>query len=188
MDKFKTDMKAAVLSGSLTIPQLKDLQSNVEILKAAKADQKPGAPVDLLTPYRAVTAIRTTMATVKPADRLTLQQDVQALLAAKKTQTSAVPPSAGQKLGKDVFTAVMFGKPTESQVQQLQDSLNSLQHVQADSGHPLQQVMGLKKAKGDIETVINAGSFRDQDRQAVLADLNNLGGGGQKGLGMRRRG
>jgi hypothetical protein len=45
---------------------------------------------------------------------------------------------------------------------------------------------GLNKSKGEIETVMNAGSFRDQDRQAVLDDLNNLGP--QGGGGMRRRG
>jgi hypothetical protein len=186
LDKFKDDMKAAVLNGSITVPQLKELQANAETLKAAKENQRPGAPVDLLTPYSAVTRIRAIMADVKPQDRQILQEDVQALLANQKPQAvSAEPPSAGQKLGKDVFVAVMFGKPTESQVKQLQDSLNALQQVKNDSSRPLEALRGLKKSKGEIESVMNAGSFRDQDRQAVLDDLNNLG---PQGGGMRRRG
>jgi hypothetical protein len=127
------------------------------------------------------------MASVKPQDREILQEDVQALMANQKPQAvSADPPNAGQKLGKDIFTAVMFGKPTEAQVKQLQDSLNALQEVKKDSGRPLQALRGLNKSKGEIESVMNAGSFRDQDRQAVLDDLNNLGP--QGGGGMRRRG
>ena len=186
MDKFKDDMKAAVLNGSITIPQLKELQANAETLKTAKENQRPGAPVDLITPHSAVTRIRAIMAEVKPQDRQILQEDMQALLANQKPQgASAEPPSAGQKLGKDVFVAVMFGKPTESQVKQLQDSLNALQQVKNDSSHPLQALMGMKRSKGEIESVMNAGSFRDQDRQAVLDDLNNLG---PQGGGMRRRG
>jgi hypothetical protein len=186
LDKFKDDMKAAVLNGSITVPQVKELQANAETLKAAKENQRPGAPVDLLTPYSAVTRIRAIMADVKPQDRQILQEDVQVLLANKKPQgVSDEPPNAGQKLGKDVFVAVMFGKPTESQVKQLQDSLNALQQVKNDSGRPLQALRGLKKSKGEIESVMNAGSFRDQDRQAVLDDLNNLG---PQGGGMRRRG
>ena len=186
MDKFKEDMKTAVLNGSITVPQLKELQANAETLKALKENQQPGAPVDLLTPYGAVSRMKAIMASVKPQDREILQEDVQALLANQKPQAvSADPPSAGQKLGKDVFTAVMFGKPTQSQVKQLQDSLNDLQQVKNDSGRPLQALRGLNKAKGEIEAVMNAGSFRDQDRQAVLDDLNNLG---PQGGGMRRRG
>jgi hypothetical protein len=126
------------------------------------------------------------MATAKPQDREILHEDVQALLANQKPQAvSADPPNAGQKLGKDIFTSVMFGKPTEAQVKQLQDSLNDLQQVKKDSGRPLQALRGLNKSKGEIESVMNAGSFRDQDRQAVLDDLNNLG---PQGGGMRRRG
>ena len=47
-DKFKQDIKAAVLNGSITIEQLKELQSNAEVLKTYKSEQKPGGPVDLL--------------------------------------------------------------------------------------------------------------------------------------------
>lgn len=185
MDKFKEDMKTAVLNGSITIPQLKELQANAETLKAAREDRQPGDPVDLLTPYRAVSSMKAIMATVKQQDREILQEDVQALLANQKPQAASTqPPNAGQKLGKDVFKAVMFGKPTESQVKQLQDSLNELQQVKSDSGRPLQALRGLRKSKGEIEAVMNAGSFRDQDRQAVLDDLNNLGPQG----GMGRRG
>lgn len=186
LDKFKSDMKTAVLNGSITVDQLKELQTNAEALKTFKENQRPGAPVDLMTPYRAVSNMRAIMATVKPQDREILQEDMQAVLANKKPQSvSADPPNAGQKLGKDVFTAVMFGKPTEAQVKQLQDSLNGLQQAKADSGRPLQAMMALKKAKGEIENVMNTGSFRDQDRQAVLDDLNSLG---PQGGGMRRRG
>jgi hypothetical protein len=46
--------------------------------------------------------------------------------------------------------------------------------------------MALKRAKDEIEAVMNTGSFRDQDRQAVLDDLNSLGS--QNGGGIRRRG
>ncbi len=186
MDKFKEDMKTAVLNGSITVEQLKELQTNGETLKAAREERQPGAPVDLLTPYRAVSRMKAIMATVKQQDREILQEDVQAILANQKPQAASTqPPNAGQKLGKDVFMAVMFGKPTEDQVKQLQDSLNALQQAKNDSGRPLQAMMGLKKSKGEIEAVMNAGSFRDQDRQAVLDDLNNLGpqGGGRRRSG-----
>jgi hypothetical protein len=186
MDKFKEDMKTAVLNGSITVPQLKELQANAETLKAAREERQPGAPIDLLTPYQAVSRMKAIMATVKQQDREILQEDVQTLLANQKPQAaSAQPSNPGQKLGKDVFVAVMFGKPTEGQVKQLQESLNNLQQVKNDSGRPLQALRGLNRAKGEIEAVMNAGSFRDQDRQAVLDDLNNLG---PQGGGMRRRG
>jgi hypothetical protein len=181
MEKFKEDMKTAVLDGSFTVPQVKELQTNAETLKAAREERPPGTPVDLLTPYRAVSSMRAIMATVKQKDREILQADMHALLASQKAPApSAQPPNPGQKLGKDVFTAVMFGKPTESQVKQLQDSLNGLQQAKNDSAHPLKALMALKQFKGEIEAVMNTGSFRDQDRQAVLEDLNNLGpqGGG----------
>jgi hypothetical protein len=186
MDKFKEDMKTAVLNGSITVPQVKELQTNAETLKAVREERQPGAPVDLVTPYQAVSRMKAIMATVKQPDREILQEDVQALLANQKPQAaSAQPPNPGQKLGKDVFVAVMFGKPTEGQVKQLQDSLNALQQVKSDSGRPLQALMGLKKSKSEIEAVMNAGSFRAQDRQAVLDDLNNLGpqGGGRRRSG-----
>jgi hypothetical protein len=186
MDKFKEDMKAAVLNGSITVAQVKELQENAETLKSARAERQPGAPVDLLTPYRAVSRMKEIMATVKQPDRETLQEDVQALLANQKPQgASAQPPNPGQKLGKDVFVAVMFGKPTEGEVKQLQESLNALQQLKNDSGRPLQALRGLNKSKSEIENVMNTGSFRDQDRQAVLDDLNSLG---PQGGGMRRRG
>jgi hypothetical protein len=188
MAKFKEDMKAAVMSGSLTIPQVKELQANAETLKSAKADQTPGAPIDLLTPYKAVSNMRAIMATVSPGTRTTLEEDLQAVIANRKPQeASATPPTAGQKLGKDVFMAVMRGKPTVAQVSQLQDSLNSLQSIKSDGGGKLQQFRALKKAKSDIEQVMNAGEFRPQDRQAVLDDLNNLGPQGGGGGMMRGR-
>ena len=77
----------------------------------------------------------------------------------------------------------MRGKPTEAQVKSLQDSLNQLQGVKTSDERPLQKLMALKQAKSGIEQTMNAGDFRPQDRQAVLDDLNNLGGGGG---GLRR--
>ncbi len=183
-DKFQDDIKAAVLNGSLTIPQVKELKENAEILKNYKATRTPGAPVDLLTPWRAVSRMKAVMATVKQPDRTTLEQDVQVLMANQQpTPVSTTPPDPGAKLGKDIFTAVMHGKPTEPQVKQLQDSLNSLQGIKTGGGGKLQQLMALKKAKSEIEQTMDAGEFRPQDRQAVLNDLNSLG---PQGGGLRR--
>jgi hypothetical protein len=96
-DKFKEDMKTAVLNGSLTVPQVKELQANAETLKGAREERQPGAPVDLLTPYRAVSNMRTIMAAVKQPDRGILQEDAQTLLANKKPQeASAHPPAPGK--------------------------------------------------------------------------------------------
>jgi hypothetical protein len=184
-DKFKADMKAAVLNGSITIPQLKELQTNAEVLKAYKAAQKPGAPVDFITPWKAVSRMKTIMATVKQPDRETLEQDLQVMMANKQpTTVSADPPQPGAKLGKDIFTAIMHGKPTEPQVKSLQDSLNSLQSIKSGGEGKLQQLMTLKKSKSEIEQTMDAGEFRPQDRQAVLNDLNSLGP--QGGGGLRR--
>jgi hypothetical protein len=183
-DKFKQDLKTSVLNGSITIAQLKELRDNMEILKQAKAAKQPGAPVDLLTPYGAVTKMRAIMATVKQPVRDTLEQDLQVVIA-NKQQTSAAtasaPPNPGAKLGKDIFIAVMRGNPTIPQVQQLQESLNSLQNIKSGDEGKLQQLMGLRKAKSQIEQTMDAGSFRPQDRQAVLDDLNNLGPKGGSG-------
>ncbi len=106
------------------------------------------------------------------------------VLANQPAKAAVTDPSAGQKLGKDIFTAVMFGNPTESQVQQLQKSLNSLQQIKAQNQGPLESLRTLRDSKSEIEQVMNAGSFRPQDRQAVLDDLNNLG---PQGGGRRRR-
>lgn len=185
-DKFQQDMKAAVLNGSITIPQLKELQTNAAALKAYKAAQTPDAPVDLLTPWRAVSNMKAVMATVKQPDRDTLEQDLQVMMASKQpTTVSTEPPNPGQKLGKDIFTAVMHGKPTEAQVKTLQDSLNSLKGIKTSGEGKLQQFMTLKSAKSDIESTMDAGEFRPQDRQAVLNDLNSLGPQGGGG-GLRR--
>jgi hypothetical protein len=183
-DKFQQDIKAAVLNGSITIPQLKELQANAEVLKAYKAEQKPGAPVDLLTPWAAVSKMKAIMANVKQPDRETLEQDLQVMMANKSATTvSTEPPNPGAKLGKDIFTAVMHGKPTQAQVKQLQDSLNGLQSIKSGGEGKLQQLMTLKKSKSDIEQTMDAGEFRPQDRQAVLNDLNSLG---PQGGGLRR--
>src|SRR5262249_35476462 len=71
MEKFQQDMKTAVLNGSITVPQVKQLQADAETLKAAHSEQTPGAPVDLLTPWRAVSNMKKTMATVDAKDRET---------------------------------------------------------------------------------------------------------------------
>ncbi len=186
-DKFKQDIKAAVLNGSITISQLKELQTNAEALKAYKAEQKPGAPVDFITPWQTVSKMKAIMATVKQPDRDTLEQDLQVMMANKQpaTPVSTEAPNPGAKLGKDTFTAIMHGNPTEAQVKTLQDSLNSLKDIKTDGGGKLQQFMALKKAKSEIEQTMNAGEFRPQDRQAVLNDLNSLGPQGGGG-GLRR--
>ncbi len=185
-DKFKQDIKAAVLNSSITIPQLKELQTNAEALKAFKAAQKPGGPVDLVTPWTAVSNMKAIMATVKQPDRDTLEQDVEVMMANKQPVADATEaPDPGKKLGKDIFTAVMHGKPTADQVKQLQDSLISLQGIKTGGEGKLQQFMALKKAKSEIEQTMDAGEFRPQDRQAVLNDLNSLGPQGSGG-GLRR--
>jgi hypothetical protein len=180
MEKFQQDLKTAVLNGSITVPQVKQLQTDAETLKRARSEQSPEAAVDLLTPWRAVSNMKKTMATVDAKDRETLRQDLQAVIAHKQEPASAMPPSAGQKLGKDIFRAVLMGDPTEAQVQTMQDSLNGLKAAKGNQGHPLQALRALNGAKSQIESVMNAGQFRPQDRQAVLDDLNNLGpqGGG----------
>lgn len=182
MEKFQQDLKAAVLNGSITGPQVKELKENIDVLKAAKGNQTAGAPVDLLTPYNAVSKIRAIVATIQPPDQQTLTQDFRMVMAAKKAaapETAAEPETPGKKLGKDIFGAVMHGEPTAEQVQTLQDSLNSLQSLKGSSAGGLQKLRTLRKAKTDIEATMNAGSFRPQDKQAVLDDLNSLGGGGR---------
>ena len=183
-EKFQDDMKTAVMNGSITVAQVKELKANADTLKSVREAQTPGAPVDLLTPYRAVSRMKAIMATVDVKDRETLHEDLQAVLANQPAKAPAADPTAGQKLGKDIFTAVMFGNPTESQVQQLQTSLNSLQQIKSQNLGPLQSMRALRSSKSEIEQVMNAGSFRPQDRQAVLDDLNSLG---PQGGGGRRR-
>jgi hypothetical protein len=181
-EKFQDDMKTAVMNGSITVAQVKELKASAETLKSVRENQTPSAPVDLLTPYRAVSKMKAIMATVDVKDRETLREDLQAVLANQPAKADATDPNPGQKLGKDIFTAVMFGNPTEGQVQQLQTSLNSLQQIKTQNLGPLQSLRALRGSKSEIEQVMNAGSFRPQDRQAVLDDLNSLGsqGGGRR--------
>lgn len=180
MEKFHQDLKAAALNGSITAPQVEQLKADAETLKNARSEQTPESPVDLLTPWRTVSNMKKTMAAVDAKDRETLRQDLQAVIASKRQPASGAPPTAGQKLGKDIFKAVMMGDPTESQVQQLQDSLNELKAVKGNQGHPLQALHALNNSKSQIESVMKAGQFRPEDQQAVIDDLNNLGphGGG----------
>ena len=184
VEKFHQDLKAAVLNGSITAPQVEQLKNDADTLKTARSEQTLEAPVDLLTPWRAVSNMKRTMATVDAKDRETLRQDLHAVIASKQPAAADPPPSAGQKLGKDIFKAVMMGDPTEAQVQQLQDSLNELKTVKSNQGRPLQALRGLNSSKSQIESVIKAGQFRPEDRQAVLDDLNSLGPHG--GSGIRR--
>jgi hypothetical protein len=128
--------------------------------------------------------MKSIMASVDPKDREILHDDLQHVLANQQPKAPpADPPTPGQKLGKDIFKAVMFGKPTESQVQQLQESLNSLESIKNGQAGPLQKLRALKSSKSQIEEVMNAGQFRPADREAVLDDLNSLG---PQGGGMRR--
>src|SRR5580698_2512051 len=145
-------------------------------LKAAVMDQSITVP-----------QLKEIMATVKQPARDTLRQDFQLMMATKQPAPSTEPDTPGKKLGKDVFAAVMHGEPTPAQVQQLQDSLRSLQTVKGSGEGLLQQFRTLKAAKAQIAQIINAGSFRPQDKQTVLDDLDNLGPKGGGG-GLRRNG
>lgn len=180
MEKFHQDLKTAVVNGSITVPQVEQLKADAETLKKVKAEQSPEAPVNLVTPWRAVSSMKKTMATVDAKDRDILRKDLQSVIAEKQQRPAGDPPLAGQTLGKDVFKAVMMGDPTEAQVQQLQDSLNELKSVKENHGHPLQSLHTLNNSKSQIESVMKTGQFRPQDQQAVLDDLNRLGphGGG----------
>ena len=93
------------------------------------------------------------------------------------------PNPAMEKFQADMKTAVLNGSITIPQVKQLQDSLNELQDIKGKQERPLQAIRALQGSKSQIETVMNTGSFRPQDRQAVLDDLNSLG---PQGGGMHR--
>ena len=43
MERFQQDLKAAVLNGSITGPQVKQLQADAETLKKARSEQTPEA-------------------------------------------------------------------------------------------------------------------------------------------------
>ena len=171
------------MNGSLMIAQVQELKENLEILKNAKAEQQPGAPIDLLTLYHAVSKMKATMASVKQPDRGILMEDLHAVMASKKPPVSTEPDPPGKKLGKDIFIAVMRGEPKDAQVEQRQGSLNSLQRLKAGNDRPLMKLWALNAAKTQISETMNAGSFRPQDRHTVLDDLNNLG---PQGGGLRR--
>jgi len=174
-DKFEQDLKSAVSDGSITMEQLKDLQGSLEVLKQAKAEQQPGAPVDLMTPYNAASKIKATMAAVKEPARTTLRQDFQMMMASRQPPPSATPDPPGKKLGKDIFTAVLRGDPSPAQVQQLQQSLNSLEALKTSSEGGLQKLRTLREAKSQIQQAMTAGGFSPEESQTVIDDLNNLG-------------
>jgi hypothetical protein len=124
------------------------LQTDAEALKNARSEQSAEAPVDLLTPWRVISNMKKTMATVGAKDRETLCQYLQAVIAQKREPASAAPFSVGQKLGKEIFEAVLMGDRTEAQVgtvmnagqfrphdrQAMLDDLNSL-GPQGGGGH-----------------------------------------------------
>jgi hypothetical protein len=174
---LQQDIKAAVLDDAITVPQLKELQANVDTLKAAREAHHPGDPVDLLTPYHAMNNIKRVINNVSPKYREKLQADLQGVLAAQaaKAATSVSTPSTGEKLGKDIFKAVMAGSPSDKQVMQLQDSLNSLQSLKTNHVRPLLALRKLRESKSQIAEVMKSDAFRPNDRQAVLDDLTNLG-------------
>jgi hypothetical protein len=180
-EKFQQDLKSAVLNGSITGPQLKEIQQNLEVLKAAKS-ATPGGPVDLMTPYTAISKIRGIMATVKEPDQTTLRQDFKLMMATRQPAPSTEPETPGKKLGKDIFSAVMKGEPTPDQVQSLQQSLNSLESLKGSSDGGLKKLRTLKEAKSQISQTVNSPNFRPEDTQTVLADLNNLGPQGRGGV------
>ncbi|WP_433966609.1 hypothetical protein [Tunturiibacter gelidiferens] len=99
-EKFQQDLKAAVMDQSITVPQLKEIQGNLAILKEAKSEQQPGAPIDLMTLYTAVSKIRAIMATVTEPDRGTLRQDFQLMLATRQPAPSTEPDTPGKNLAK----------------------------------------------------------------------------------------
>src|ERR1700753_999053 len=88
-DKFKQDIKAAVLNGSITISQLKDLQTNAEVLKNYKSSQTPGGPGDFITPWQAGSKMKAIMAEVKQPDRDTLEQDLQVMMMNKQPSNAS---------------------------------------------------------------------------------------------------
>ncbi len=96
-EKFQEDLKAAVMSESITVTQLKEIQANIAVLKEAKGEEKPGAPVDLVTPYTAVSKIKAIMATVKEPARTTLRQDFQLMMATKQPAPSTEPCPSGKE-------------------------------------------------------------------------------------------
>ena len=124
-DKFHQDIKAAVLNGSITIPQLKELQTNAEVLKAYKAEQKPGAPVDFVTPWQAVSKMKAIMATVKQPDQETLEQDLQVMMANKQPTTCLHrgPRTLARNSAKTYSPPSCTVSRPKPQVKSLQDSL-----------------------------------------------------------------
>jgi len=180
-EKFQQDLKSAVLNGNLTGPQLKEIHENLELLKAAKS-APPGGPVDLMTPYTAVSKIRGIMATVKEPDQTILRQDFKLMMANGQPAPATEPETPGKKLGKDIFSAVMKGEPTPGQVQSLQQGLNSLESLKSSSEGGLKKLRALRQAKTQISQAINSPNFHPEDTQTVLADLNNLGPQGRGGI------
>ena len=70
---------------------------------------------------------------------------------------------------------MLKGEPTPAQVQQLQQSLNSLEALKTSSEGGLAKLRALRQAKSEIQQAMTAGGFSPQDSQTVIDDLNNLG-------------
>jgi hypothetical protein len=182
LQKFQDDVKTAAANGAVTPDQVKQVQESIATLKAYNISQKPAAPIDLLTPYHAVSALKVVAGdpNLKPADRKALQQDLALVVNSIEPGAPATPSAAGPHLAADVLKAILNGNPNEDQVKQLQESLTRLQQGMGVSEGRIAQAPALKKAKVDIAEIINSSSFRDPDRQAVLEDLNALGPRGAK--------
>jgi hypothetical protein len=182
LQKFQDDVKAAAANGSVSPDQVKLAQESIATLKAYNILQKPAAPIDLLTPYHAVSALKAVAnnPSLKAADRKALQQDLTLVVNSVEPSAPASQSAAGPHLAADVLKATLNGNPNEAQVKQLQDSLTRLQQGKGVNEGRIAQAPALKKAKVDIAEIINSSSFRDPDRQAVLEDLNALGPRGAK--------
>jgi hypothetical protein len=182
LQKFQDDVKAATANGTVTPDQVKQVQESIATLKAYNVAHTPGAPIDLLTPYHAVSALKVVAGdpNLKPADRKALQQDLALVVNSMEPIAPAAQSAAGPHLAADVLKAILNGDPNEAQVKQLQESLNRLQQDKGVNEGRIAQAPALKKAKLDIAEIINSSSFRDPDRQAVLEDLNALGPRGAK--------
>jgi hypothetical protein len=182
LQKFQDDVKAAAADGTVTPDQVRQVQESIATLKAYNISQKTAATIDLLTPYHAFSALKAvaTNPNLKPADRNTLQHDLALVLNSIEPSPPPAQSAAGPHLAADVLKAILNGNPNEDQVKQLQESLTRLQQGVGVNEGRIAQAPALKKAKMDIAEVMNSGSFRDSDRQAVLEDLNALGPRGAK--------
>jgi hypothetical protein len=183
LQKFQNDVKAAATNGSISADRATQVQQSAASLQSYNRSRKPGAPVDLLTPYQAVAVLKSVAAdpNLTPADKETLRQDLIVVINSQVPSAPATEPAKpGSNLESDVLKAVLNGNPTEAQVKQLQDCLNQLRLGEGVNEAKIGLRAALKKAQLDIMEIITTDSFRDSDRQAVLGDLSALGPRGAK--------